>query len=171
MGHATSVVNVGRRTARIDLLLVPLIEALWRAGIGTFSSCQGDSGARSWLVLSTGADGDRLCRAIARPAEYDVRGSLSRRALLTGAGVLAGDFSSEKGSDGQWWWNYHGTTLGTLGSLESSEPHISVWVCFPSEDIDEIVARVDEWRRPGSEELKPVTPTRIRAKGRREQPP
>lgn len=42
--HETRVVTVGDRSAEIDLELVELIEALWRMGIDTQFSCQGQFG-------------------------------------------------------------------------------------------------------------------------------
>jgi hypothetical protein len=48
--HPTVLVQVGDQSAEIDELLAPVIEAIWQAGLETFTCCQdlGESNA-SWL--------------------------------------------------------------------------------------------------------------------------
>ncbi|WP_285472752.1 hypothetical protein [Actinoplanes sp. NBRC 101535] len=48
--HPVRTVQVGQRSAEIDELLAPAVEAIWRNGFQTFTSCQdaGESNV-SWL--------------------------------------------------------------------------------------------------------------------------
>lgn len=47
--HRTQVVQVGAWSARIDIGLVPIIEALWKRGIPTHASCEGGSAERAYV--------------------------------------------------------------------------------------------------------------------------
>lgn len=47
--HATQVVRVGAWSARIDIDLVPAVEALWSRGIPTHASCQGGPAELAYL--------------------------------------------------------------------------------------------------------------------------
>lgn len=56
--HTVWLSNPGRYRVRVDYLLVPLVQALWAAGIPTTLSCQDWHGTgRAWLrVPPTSAD-------------------------------------------------------------------------------------------------------------------
>lgn len=41
LNHPQTLINVGSRSAEVDVALAPLIEALWQLGIDTEFSCQG----------------------------------------------------------------------------------------------------------------------------------
>jgi hypothetical protein len=91
--HPLVTVHVGTMTAEIDQMLAPVVEAAWRNGIETFTSCQdaGESNAdwvdklphmaeyvtsrRGWAFIDFGIDDglaflDAVARAGARDAFY-----------------------------------------------------------------------------------------------------
>lgn len=52
--HPTELVQVGDKVAWIDVGLVDVITALWRAGIGTKECCQSCRDGRGYIVFDDG---------------------------------------------------------------------------------------------------------------------
>ena len=51
--HEAVIVKVGDRREEIDVMLAPLIEAIWRAGIATMMSCQETEPGIAWVAFDT----------------------------------------------------------------------------------------------------------------------
>ncbi len=62
--HPQTKIAHNTTTALVDEGIAPLILALWRHGITTHASCQGDSERTAYITFGSGADADRFVALI-----------------------------------------------------------------------------------------------------------
>jgi len=132
--HPTVTVEVGDRCADIDILIAPLIEAMWKAGINTMMSCQEAEPGTVWIEFDGLTD---LRNFLDRVVWFeDDEGSLYARA--------------------NWWrfpdasnsWRYELELVdffeGQSEQTEDGDACFDFWVSlyFPQSDISELVSRL-----------------------------
>jgi len=66
--HKAITVHVGDMKEQIDVLLAPLIRAIWKAGIRTIMSCQETEPGISWIEFESADDLGRFLNIV---AEYE----------------------------------------------------------------------------------------------------
>lgn len=113
----------------IDELIAPLIDKLWKLGIGTENCCQGDSDEWAMISFFDSADAMRFldCLRLERSTDPE---SLDRRAAIPPCE-----------SQNRWQW-----TAMPFGFPGDNGEHIfQMWasVRFPPEDLDKIIERFE----------------------------
>lgn len=141
--HRTVRVSVGEMEADIDEEIVPLVRELWRAGIETVNSCQGNRPGIIWIQFATTDDAANFLDIV---AEYEEgKDTLYNRAMGRWDG---GEFPVT-------FWDYaalpedRGLVEGFTEDDEVEEWHegltdafFSVSVRFPRSDFPTVLARM-----------------------------
>jgi hypothetical protein len=145
--HPTKRVRVGDQSADIDVLIAPLIREIWKAGIETFMSCQGDDRDPIWLQFS-GPQLEKFLNIVGAGDAHNagLRGRADQT-CSTGAWHYATDVSDWHDPD-------------TLSEMKSTDPefydaavnclpyfNVMISVEIPKADLPGVLTRLREHNR------------------------
>jgi hypothetical protein len=142
--HKQVRVRFGERSALVDVELAPLIEALWKRGIGTILSCQENRPGWVWIAFETVADAEAFLNLVTQ-YEEDCDSLYNR--------IRHGWDRNNRPVEGFWEYNVHPSDLSVEqwensdGCLDEKptgpvEFCFSLSVRFPVSDLQTVLNRV-----------------------------
>lgn len=168
--HPVITVRVGGKTADIDKRLAPLVEALWRNGFDTFTSCQdaGESNA-DWVELlphmATYVDSHKGWAFI----DFPIQSGLKFLTAIAQAGPRDAFYvrMTHWAAPDAWQVNVKPVDIAMHDeTVESNFGFRLLQVCFPGYDLTEILHRLERFE---AGDLTPPAPTDWSTVGRPRQ--